>query len=181
MSRANLTLILMMTAALSLCACGGKNIQARFAPPTFQILDGLTVSVADPIDRSGYTPKSDQEKIDLAALMKEALAEALKAKGYAAELGSAKLSVKTEILGYDPGNAAARWIMPGAGSTVLETVTDVFDADGKVVGQISVRRSVEFGGLLTIGAWKTVFKTVATDIANELAKVDAKQATAKSS
>jgi hypothetical protein len=37
-----------------------------------------------------------------------------------------------------------------------------------MVGSVEARRTVSFGGAYTIGAWKTVFASVAKDVVKEL-------------
>jgi len=71
------------------------------------------------------------------------------------------------ITDYDPGNAALRWLAPGAGSTVLTVRCDI-QQHGVSVGKINVRRTVEFGGVYSIGQWSIIFGRVAGDIVDKL-------------
>ena len=55
----------------------------------------------------------------------------------------------------------------GYGATELSVRCAVFKGDEKV-GNVFARRTVEAGGLYTVGAWKGVFETVAEDLVEEL-------------
>ena len=72
-----------------------------------------------------------------------------------------------KIVEYDKGNAFKRWLLPGWGSTALSIECNLREGS-LVVGTIEVRRTIDVGGGYTIGAWRTVFKTVAEDVAKEL-------------
>jgi hypothetical protein len=39
---------------------------------------------------------------------------------------------------------------------------------GQKVGSVDARRTVSFGGAYTVGAWATIFSSVAKDVVNEL-------------
>ena len=68
-----------------------------------------------------------------------------------------------------PGNAFQRWLLPGWGSTVLAVRGTLRDQpSGKSAASIDYQRSVHFGGLYTVGAWETIFPSVAGDIAQDL-------------
>jgi len=66
------------------------------------------------------------------------------------------------------GNAFKRWLLPGYGSTILEVDCELKAPDGTTAATIHHQRSVFAGGVFTIGAWKTIFGSVASDIADEL-------------
>lgn len=79
------------------------------------------------------------------------------------------LIIATKIVEYEPGNAFKRWLLPGYGSTVLTLHCELKDsASGNMVGSVDARRTVSFGGAYTIGAWRTVFASVAKDVVQEL-------------
>ena len=94
--------------------------------------------------------------------MREALEKALRAKGALGE--EAPWLVKVELVDYAPGNAFARWLLPGAGATKLKAVATVVDSEGSRAATIPVERSIGFGGAYTIGAWKYVFDEVAVEM-----------------
>jgi hypothetical protein len=79
------------------------------------------------------------------------------------------LTLDATILDYWPGSAFTRWLVPGAGKTVLEIECKVMNG-GREVGTAHVRRSVDAGGAYTANAWKSIFHTVAMDIAADLKK-----------
>jgi len=79
------------------------------------------------------------------------------------------LILSLNITEYRPGNAFKRWLLPGYGATVLSVDGELKDAkDRSVVATISHRQGVYAGGAYSIGAWKYIFSTVATDIAKDL-------------
>ena len=65
--------------------------------------------------------------------------------------------------------------MPGYGSTVL-TVECALHDGAKKVATVNARRTVDAGGGYTVGAWKTIFGSVAEDIVADLKKKFRKQA-----
>jgi hypothetical protein len=79
------------------------------------------------------------------------------------------LIINTKIVEYDEGDAFKRWLLPGWGSTVLSLHCELKDSQsGSIVGNADARRTVSFGGAYTIGAWKTIFASVAKDVVNAL-------------
>ena len=79
------------------------------------------------------------------------------------------LTIATKIVEYEPGNAFKRWLLPGYGSTVIALHSELKDsASGKLVGPVDARRTVSFGGAFMIGAWRTIFASVAKDVVEEL-------------
>ena len=85
--------------------------------------------------------------------------------------GTENLELNLQITDYEKGNAFGRWLMPGVGSTRL-TVTGVMSkADSReVVAKIDAHRTVEMGGLYSVGQWKIIFESVADDIVKDLKK-----------
>ena len=81
---------------------------------------------------------------------------------------ASKLVLQTRILDYEKGNAFKRWLLPGYGGTRLIVQASLCTPDNKEVGTIRVVRSVEMGGVYSVGEWKEIFATVASDIVNEL-------------
>ena len=108
---------------------------------------------------------------ELAGMLRSALAEAL-AKGeiaWSGDPGQDRYRLDAQVVEYEAGNAFKRWLAPGYGSTVLHVRGELVDPlSGEVVARIDHERSVAFGGAYTIGAWRTVFGTVAKDVTREL-------------
>ena len=75
---------------------------------------------------------------------------------------------------YSKGNAVARWMLPGAGKTILSVEARLKNDVGAIVAESQATESIGAGGLYTIGAWKRVFDKVAnslvTDIANLISR-----------
>jgi hypothetical protein len=117
---------------------------------------------------------SSQEvsNVDITGLMRAALERALVSEGIAASPGATVTPalLNVNVVGYMPGSAFGRWLMPGVGATVLSVEGNLTDKEsGKVLARIRDERGVYAGGLYTIGAWKTIFDTVARDVASNLA------------
>ncbi|MDR0468081.1 MAG: DUF4410 domain-containing protein [Campylobacteraceae bacterium] len=79
--------------------------------------------------------------------------------------------IDVNILDYSPGNAFARWILPGLGATRLAVEALIKDKEGVVLAKIPVNRHISAGGAFTIGAYKRIF----TDVAQEIVDVIKKQ------
>lgn len=110
-------------------------------------------------------------EIDAAGLMRTAMAEALAEHGIAwqGEPEADRFILEIVVDDYEPGNALKRWLLPGYGATIVHvsgTLTDV--SSGEIAGEIDHERGVYMGGAYTIGAWESIFATIANDIATEL-------------
>lgn len=126
-----------------------------------------TFSSVETFDKSGYTPKGGNDEIVLTKVMQAALNSALTK----AQIFGDDYQLKTTILAYEPGNAFARWLIPGAGATKLHVVCEVFSKDDVLIAKLPVDRLIAAGGGYTIGAWKYVFD----DVAQEIVKLIKKQ------
>jgi len=115
--------------------------------------------------------EKEEYKVDAAKMMWTALEESLREKDLLWTESSKQnyYAISVQILDYDMGSAFKRWLIPGYGSTVLGVHTDVIDVDtGQKVSELEHRKTVAGGGLYSVGAWKTIFNTVATDIATDI-------------
>ena len=134
---------------------------------------------------SGFLPKPDMRievgpvtnataqtsEIDVSQHFAAALGKALEKKDllWTEGKGSERLVLTTKIVEYEEGHAFKRWLLPGWGSTVLSIQGDLKEqTSGKIIGSVEARRSISFGGLYTIGAWMTIFPSVAEDVVDEL-------------
>jgi hypothetical protein len=116
---------------------------------------------------------SDKEnlEVDVEMLLRSALEKSLKEQDLLWNSADREniYALSIRILNYDMGSAFKRWLLPGYGSTVLSVHTDVIDVEtGKVLTYMDHRQTISGGGLFSAGAWKTVFNTVANDIAKDL-------------
>lgn len=152
--------LLLGTACSKTSSFNLQNPEAVIAPD-----QGFIVGAVE--DHSGYQPQGDDPQINLEKSLQEALVKAVVKQG----LEGSDYTIETKILTYKPGNAFARWLMPGAGATKLETLSSILDKDGNVIAKIPVERSIGFGGAFTIGAWETVL----TEVADEIVLVISKQ------
>lgn len=78
------------------------------------------------------------------------------------------LFLESRIIGYKKGSAFKRWMMPGWGATELSIRCDLKDSRNNPVGSALANREIFAGGLYTVGAWETIFKDVANDVAQDL-------------
>jgi len=152
----NLVMVVVAAAFLCLAGCSAKTDLVR--PDGGAMLPAnAQFEVAPAVDASGYVFEDKGDAFSLSEAMTTSLTQSL---GDSAQKG-APYVITTRIKEYAPGNAFARWVMPGAGTTKLSTETVITTADNIEVARIPVERSVGFGGAYTVGAWKHVFDDVA--------------------
>jgi hypothetical protein len=128
------------------------------------------VAVSDIKDSSNYAPGKNDPAISPADMMRSAMKNELTKKGCFADKADNTYTIKIEILEYAPGNAFARWLMPGAGASKLKVITTVIDCKNVEIASIPIDRSVAAGGGYTIGAWEYVFTDVAERLVQDLEK-----------
>ncbi len=141
------------------------------APTTFErsasIPRGAVFNIGKIQDRSSGSTAAG---IDAEQLLRSALENALHEEAIFSEGKPNAYRIDLEILEYEPGDAFKRWLLPGYGATILKVKGSVVDtSSGVVLAHIDHRRGVYWGGAYTIGAWKSIFKSVAHDIAHDLA------------
>lgn len=109
--------------------------------------------------------------IDISKMFMDALSESLEKESllWAGGSGSEHLIITSKIVEYEKGDAFKRWLLPGWGSTVLSVHCELKEnTSGKIIGSVDARRTVSIGGAYSIGAWKTIFASVAKDVVEEL-------------
>lgn len=161
-------LALVLCVAFALAACS-TSAEINYTGEQKGFDRSARFAVAETVDKSGFVFEDKSEAFALDAAFSTALETALAKEGISAsEAGT--YSLKSEIVRYKPGNAFARWLLPGAGATELETVTHVYDAQGNEVAALPVSTMIAAGGGYTIGAYKTVFNDNAGQVADKLHK-----------
>ena len=106
--------------------------------------------------------------VNIEQMLTDALAEELRKEVMLWDGGNnTKLVLSSKIVEYAKGDAFKRWLLPGWGSTVLTIQCDLKNAN-KVVGSVEARRTISIGGGYTIGAWKTIFDSLAKDVVKDL-------------
>ena len=157
-------LIFLLALALVVAVGAGCATKSSFdaADPSLKIPPQSKFEVAKIEDNSGFTPSG--EDVDPAKAMRAALISKLEKAGLAGQ----DYKIDVTISEYRPGNAFARWLMPGMGGTYLKTRSSIIDTEGKIVAVIPVDRTVAAGGGFTIGAWRECFKEVAEEIVKVL-------------
>lgn len=130
--------------------------------PEIKIAQTAKFECGQVTDKSGFSPSG--EDVQPASAMETALKAVLNKEG----LKGKDFRIDTTILAYSPGNAFARWILPGAGATKLQTESRIYDQSGSLVATLPVTRTIAAGGGYTMGAWREVFQEVAEEIVNVL-------------
>jgi hypothetical protein len=156
---------LLATLATAGLGCGSVSHSAQFEP-------AFTPTAATRIEPGPVTNDTGKTfDVDLQQMFTDALTQQLQGDNllWAAGQPADHLIIATKIVEYEPGNAFKRWLLPGYGSTVIALHSELKDsATGKLVGSVDARRTVSFGGGYTIGAWRTIFASVAKDVVDEL-------------
>lgn len=153
-----------------LIVCSGCSTKTYYQPIPGEAAVQTTASftIGKTQDLSGYKfSDDDKDKFVLTTAMDDALKAEL-GKAGALRLDGADYVIDTKITNYAPGNAALRWLLPGAGETRLTVESSVINNEGRVVATIPVDRRVPAGGVQTIGAYKYVFEDVAEAIVTVL-------------
>ena len=164
-----------MTALLVLSGCSTKTYYQPI-PGEATVQPTASFVVGKTEDLSGYKfSDEDKDKFDLATAMDDALKAEL-GKAGALRLDGADYVIDTKIINYAPGNAALRWLLPGAGETRLTVESSIINNEGRVVAKIPVDRQVAAGGVQTVGAYKYVFEDVAKAIVTVLRDETKRQA-----
>ena len=74
------------------------------------------------------------------------------------------------IIEYRKGNAFIREMLPlpGSSSTVLAIEAFLVDSEGNLDATAQAKRSVDWGGRYTVGAWRSIFDDLAKDLIDDL-------------
>ena len=151
-----IVLPLILALAVPSLGCGTKS---SYQPtPYMEALNPAGGFRIDQVnDNSGY--KFSGRGFDIKEAMTEAFMDELTKNGLANDGGL--YAVNINILAYVPGNAFARWLLPGAGATKLYIEALILDQNYFQVAKIPVYRHIGAGGALTIGAHRYAFEDVA--------------------
>jgi len=148
--------------SLALIGCGSVehklDLQSSYSP-----------AVATKIEVGKVTNETGQTfDVNVEQMLTDALAEKLGEKNLLwTGQQEEKLLLLSKIVEYEKGNAFKRWLLPGWGSTVIAIHADLKKGD-QLVGSEQARRTVSIGGAYTIGAWRTIFNSIAEDIVDDL-------------
>ena len=153
--------------SLSLFGCGAVNHHAAliggYVPDPRSRIEVGAVSNA-----TGQVPTVDDQVVNIEQMLGQALTEELARKDLLwTEGGARKIVLASKIIEYEPGDAFKRWLLPGWGSTIVNVECELRDGD-LVVGTVRARRTISIGGAYTIGAWRTIFASVADDVVSEV-------------
>ena len=166
---------LSLVGGVLLCVTGCGSVQHKasfnntFVPP-----DAVKIAVGTVTNETGQ-----QFDVGVEQLLMDALAEKLRKKNMLSDnQESSQLSLTCKIVEYEKGDAFKRWLLPGWGSTVLSVQGDLKDKNG-IVGTIQARRTISIGGGYSVGAWRTVFASLADDIVKDISSGLAKSTSTK--
>lgn len=150
---------------LLLAACG--TVEHKVAlDQGYAARPGTKVVLGPVRNQTGQTFDIDVEK-----MLADALTQTLKDKNLQWTSDPApRLVLTADIVQYEKGDAFKRWLWPGYGSTVLVVRGGLADADGRKVGSVDAKRTVDAGGGYTVGAWESIFRNVAEDIVAKLSE-----------
>lgn len=164
--------IVLTIAILFLTACGTVEHSVRVADQQ-AFTPATKVVVADVSNKTGET-----FDINIEQMLREAMVKELTKENLLGHAGNPNvISMNINVIEYRKGDAFKRWLMPGYGSTVLVVEATLLDADGNIDATAQANRSVDAGGGYTIGAWKTIFGDVASDLVSDLkARITGKKA-----
>ena len=160
-----LIIVASLTGLLSIGFGGCTNVQHQVKFNKEYIpKENVSIKVDKVVNDTGFEFDIDIEEMLADALEDQLLEEDL------LWLGENKpaLIMKSRIVEYKKGSAFKRWMMPGWGATELSIRCELKDDKDNLVGTALASREVVAGGGYTIGAWKTVFKDVASDVAKDL-------------
>lgn len=148
-----------VTALLLAAACGTAEHKVAF-DAHYSVKPGTKVVLGPVKNQTGQTFDIDVEK-----MLADAFNQSLKDKNLAWPGGEVpRLQLTADIVEYAKGDAFKRWLMPGYGSTVLVVRGVLHDSENRKVGSVDAKRTVDAGGLYTVGAWETIFRSVAEDV-----------------
>ncbi len=114
---------------------------------------------------------SKKYDVDVEKMLRDALGKALADQGlqWSGDPNAVRFIFNAEILDYEMGNAFGRWLVPGATPTILAIRGELRDPkNDALAGTLEHKRGVYAGGFYTIGAWRTIFQSVSSDVAKEL-------------
>ena len=159
----SIIVLLVILAAIFFGGCANVQHQASF---TKNYLPGedVRIQVAEVVNDTGLSFDIDIEKMLSDNLEEQLHEENLLCLG---EL-EPNLFLESRIIGYKKGSAFKRWMMPGWGATELSIHCNLKDGKNNLVGSAVASREIFAGGLYTVGAWETIFKEVANDVAEDL-------------
>ena len=148
---------------ISFWGCANVQHQASFNK-NYLPKENVRIKVAKVVNDTGFTFDIDIEQMLTNALEQQLMEENL------LNLGKTEpnLFLESRIIGYKKGSAFKRWMMPGWGATELAIQCDLKDGNNNLVGSAMSNREVFAGGLYTVGAWETIFKETANDVAEDL-------------
>jgi hypothetical protein len=155
-------LIISLT-SISFWACANVQHQATFNK-NYLPKEEVRIKVAKVINDTGYIFDIDIEQMLANTLEQQLVEENLLSLGKE----EPNLFMESRIIGYKKGSAFKRWMMPGWGATELAIRCDLKDDKNNLVGSAMSSREIVAGGLYTVGAWETIFKDVANDVAEDL-------------
>jgi len=155
-------ILLSIVTIMALTGCGSVQHKVSFQ-------DNYAPQAQTKIEVGQVTNETEETfDVNIEQMLTDAFAEELRKEEMLWDGGSnTKLVLNSKIVEYAKGDAFKRWLLPGWGSTVLTIQCDLKDGDN-VVGSVNARRTVSIGGGYTIGAWKTIFASLAKDVVQDL-------------
>ena len=158
--------LLCLSLVFLLAGCGTRHHDMVFENGHTSLPSESKYTIGSVQDESGYVFPEDEESLDIAESMRIALVDELSEEGLYSEENS-NYTIDLTVKKYEPGNAFGRWLMPGAGSTVLKVSSQVRESE-ILIGNIETKNTIDAGGAYSVGAWKSIFREAAIEIVKEL-------------
>lgn len=155
---------LVIVASLLFTACATTETQTFSSDPV--VRPGAKIELGS----VSVAPEKSYE-IDAAVLMRNAFEAALLDSdiGWDGDPAADRFVLDVVVDDYEPGNAFKRWLLPGYGSTIVRISGQLTDLSTRTVaGELDYERAVHAGGGFTIGAWQSIFNSVANDVVRQL-------------
>jgi len=152
--------VVALFALIVMTGCGTKSSYVRMpGVKAVNYAEGFMVNQVEDLSNFQFSP-GDSDAFSLKGVMKAELEAELSKQGLIGE----GYKVDVNILAYSPGNAFARWILPGFGATRLAAEALIKDKESVVLAKVPVDRHISAGGGFTIGAYRYIFEEVAKEI-----------------
>jgi hypothetical protein len=128
--------------------------------------EDVSIKGARVVNDTGFTSDIDIEKMLADALEDQLFEEDLLWLGEKVTV----LFMESRVTMNKKDSAFKRSMLPGRGATELSIRCELKDDKNNMVGSAMSSREIVGGGLHTVGAWETLFKDVANDLAADLNK-----------
>ena len=162
--KAKISLSFILFSTLLVGCASSSNIDVK----TDSLIYNLSINTVVVENNTG----SDFDGTNVVALMETAVKTEITKSGLLLSSEErVEHSLEVNIIQYTKGNAVARWLVPGAGKTILSVEARLVSETGTTVAESQATESIGAGGLYTVGAWKRVFDKVAKSLIKDIKSI----------